>query len=232
MVCWNHGKHRVLLCQVISESEWRLSQMCGGWTGGRDYTFHLVKTVSLCPSGSLCNVLSWLVRSNCQNIFVLVYMKVDWELDEESARRTLVPVGARDNCAWVYFSFRKHSSSPESLSSSQDRSSELTSARLGVGLKSSESESASSALTTLVWLWGGGSGDAPESNRKTQIAPSCCLFECVCVSECRRTRQTYLMCVLTAKALVDVLGEWVSWAPPSALTQLICCKRWIATYER
>lgn len=63
---------------------------------------------------------------------------------------------------------RGRSPSPGSLSSSQDRSSELTSARLGVRLESSESEDASFALTSLLW-WG--SRDAPKS--KVQVWLRC-----------------------------------------------------------
>lgn len=50
----------------------------------------------------------------------------------------------------------RKSSSPGSLSSSQDRLSELTSARLGVRLESSESEPSSSPLTLLLQLRGRG----------------------------------------------------------------------------
>lgn len=53
------------------------------------------------------------------------------------------------------------SSSPGPLSSSQDRSSELTSARLGVRLESSESEPASSAPTSPGCV--SRSSDAPKS---------------------------------------------------------------------
>lgn len=49
-----------------------------GRDGRGDYTSHLAKAViGLCPSGALCNVL---VGSNCQNMFVLAYMKVDRRL--------------------------------------------------------------------------------------------------------------------------------------------------------
>lgn len=37
--------------------------MCGGGTGGGKYRSHLAKSViSLCPSGALRHVLSWLER--------------------------------------------------------------------------------------------------------------------------------------------------------------------------
>lgn len=70
-------------------------------------------------------------------------------------------------CLWA--ESRERSPSPGSLSSSQDRSSELTSARLGVRLESSESEAASFTLTSPPWHWG--SRDAPKS--KVQVWLRC-----------------------------------------------------------
>lgn len=144
------------------------------------------------------------VWSNCQNMFVLAYMKVDrrlvkitwWKTRgfDVSLRRSVVPVGTWGDSARVHFTFcsENDSSSPESLSSSQDRSSELTSAKLGVGLKSSESESSSSTLTPLLWLRG--SCDAPESKRQTGLNSSFIVFM---LGE--RRRETCLMRAPRAK---------------------------------
>lgn len=80
---------------------------------------------------------------------------------------------------------------PGSLSSSQDRSSELISERLGVGLKSSESESASSAVSPLLWLRGAGSGGSPRKRMITAVTGPLCW-----VTKNRRTKEEQTRCEL------------------------------------
>lgn len=148
--------------------------MCGGGTGGETTRPILLKPSSVCAHLELCVTFSWdpIVRT-CLCWRTWRWTEGLWKwydvktwcwwlstLHFSTCRCTRQP------CLGAFF---KTFSSPGSLSSSHDKSSELTSARLGVGLKSSESESASSILTPLLWLWGSGSGDAPESNRKTWL---------------------------------------------------------------
>lgn len=204
-----------------------------GRDGRGNYTSHLARTViSLCPSGTLRHVLSWLERAIQLSEHVCVGVNEGGQkaCENDMTETRVVDDSAywstcrstRQPCLCAFF--QSENSSPGSLSSSHERSSELTSARLRVGLKSSESESASLTPAPLLWLWG--SGDAPESNRKTSLIVLSCYHVCERAIE----GETCLMCVLTAKVLVHILWEQVSWPPPSVLTQLFCCKRLNETY--
>lgn len=109
---------------------------------------------------------------------------------------------------------REWSPSPESLSSSQDRSSELTSARLGVRLKSSESDSTSLTLTSALRLWG--SSDAP----KTKITA---WLRCSIMPWKLEEGRPYWM-------LVHGYWQNIVWFPLLALKQCFCCNILVTSY--
>lgn len=85
-VFWNGKRRRGLptLRQIYwDEAEWRLSQMCGGGTGGQTTCPILLQLSSVCAHLAFCVTFSliWSVGSNCQN-FALSYTKVGRRLVE------------------------------------------------------------------------------------------------------------------------------------------------------
>lgn len=123
--------------------------MCGGGAAEANTSPVLLKRLCGGPYGVL-------FISSCVWNLVLVSMEVVGRVVMWDAWRS-----------WA--GSRERPPSPGSLPSSQDRSSELTSARLGVRLESSESEAASVTLTSPPWRWG--SRDAPKS--KVQVWLRC-----------------------------------------------------------